>query len=351
MNRQYGTSSTRCNLAALALVAHMTFFSGQMRLISVALFQVITWCPWTSAAPYPERTVTIAVPYAAGGGIDVVTRMLAQRLNERLGQPFVVENRLGAGGVIASAYVAKAANDGYTLLMASDAQLAIQVSLRKTLAYDPTADYAPIAIVGSTPFALLVSPSLPVTSVGDLIKLAKAKPSELTYGSSGIGGTPHLVTEMFMSMSNTKMRQIPYKGTAQALSDVVAGRVNVIFSGLTGVVPLLREGKLRALGVSSQSRIGILPNVPTIAEAGIPGFDAVGFVMLVAPAGTSKDITTKLYNELKAVVMAPDIRQKYESIGYVAEQSPPPDELQNFIKRQIERWGDVVERAGLRHSQ
>lgn len=322
-----------------------------MRLILIALFQVIAWCSWATAASYPERTVAVVVPYAAGGGIDVVTRMLAQRLNERLGQPFVVENRLGAGGVIASTSVAKAANDGYTLLMASDAQLAIQVSLRKTLAYDPTVDFAPIAIVGSTPFALLVRPSLPVTSVGDLIKLAKAKPGELTYGSSGIGGTPHLVTEMFMSMSNTTMRQIPYKGTAQALSDVIAGRVDFIFSGLTGVVPLLRDGRLRALGVSSPSRVGILPDVPTVAEAGIPGFDAVGFVMLVAPAGAPKDITTKLYNELNAIVMAPDIRQKYESIGYITQQSPPPDELQNFIKRQIKRWGDVVERAGLRHSQ
>ena len=323
-----------------------------MRAIAMVLALVFACCqPAAAASSYPERTVTIVVPYAAGGGIDVVSRMLAQRLNERLGQPFVVENRLGAGGVIASSYVAKAANDGHTLLMASDAQLAIQVTLRKSMPYDPMADFAPIAIVGSTPFALLASPSLPVTSVGDLIKLARSKPGELTYGSSGVGGTPHLVTEMFTSMSNIKMRQIPYKGTAQALSDVVAGRVNVIFSGLTGVSQLVREGKLRALGVSSQKRVSILPNVPTVAEAGVPGFDAVGFVMLVAPARTSKDITSKLYDELKAVIASPDIRQKYENIGYIVEQSPRPEELRNFIKGQIERWGQVVERAGLRHSQ
>lgn len=322
-----------------------------MRAIATVLVLVFACCQPAAASSYPERTVTIVVPYAAGGGIDVVSRMLAQRLNERLGQPFVVENRLGAGGVIASSYVAKAASDGHTLLMASDAQLAIQVTLRNSMPYDPMADFEPIAIVGSTPFALLASPSLPVTSVGDLIKLAKSKPGELTYGSSGVGGTPHLVTEMFTSMSNIKMRQIPYKGTAQALSDVVAGRVNVIFSGLTGVSQLLREGKLRALGVSSQKRVAILPDVPTVAEAGVPGFDAVGFVMLVAPASTSKDITTKLYDELKAVIASSDIRQKYENIGYIVEQSPPPEELRNFIKGQIERWGRVVERAGLRHSQ
>ena len=321
-----------------------------MRLILIALFQVI-YCSLAIASSYPDQKVTIAVPYAAGGGIDAVTRMLAQRLYERLDQPFVVENRLGAGGIVATSSVARAANDGYTLLMGSDAQLAIQVSLRKTLAYNPLVDFAPIAVVGSTPFALLVNPSLPVNSVSDLIKLAKAKPGELTYGSSGIGGTPHLVTEMFMSMSGTKMRQVPYKGTSQALNDVVAGHVNVLFAGLTGVVPLLEEGKLRALGVSSHNRIPILPNVPTVAEAGIPGFEGVGFVMLVAPAGTSKDITTKLYNELKAIVVAPNIQEQYERIGYVVVQSPPPHELQNFIKQQIERWGDVVERAGLWHSQ
>lgn len=323
-----------------------------MRAIVTILALVFACCqPAAAASSYPERTVTIVVPYAAGGGIDVVSRMLALRLNERLGQPFVVENRLGAGGVIASGYVAKAVSDGHTLLMASDAQLAIQVTLRKTMPYDPMADFAPIAIVGSTPFALLASPSLPATSVADLIKLAKSKPGELTYGSSGVGGTPHLVTEMFTTMSNIKMRQIPYKGTAQALGDVVAGRVDVIFSGLTGVAQLLREGRLRALGVSSEKRVAILPDVPTVSEAGVPGFDAVGFVMLVAPAGTSKDITSKLYDELRAIIASPDIQQKYESIGYIVEQSPQPEQLRKFIKGQIERWGQVVERAGLLHSQ
>jgi tripartite-type tricarboxylate transporter receptor subunit TctC len=156
---------------------------------------------------------------------------------------------------------------------------------------------------------------------------------------------------MFTTMSNIKMRQIPYKGTAQALSDVVAGRVDVIFSGLTGVSQLLRDGRLRALGVSSEKRVAILPGVPTVAEAGVPGFDAVGFVMLVAPAGTSKDITSKLYDELRAIIASSDIQQKYESIGYIVEQSPQPERLRQFIKGQIERWGQVVERAGLLHSQ
>lgn len=322
-----------------------------MRLILVALLQAMACCSVAAAASYPERAVTIVVPYAAGGGIDTVTRMLAQRLNERLGQPFVVENRLGAGGLMASAAVAKAAPDGHTLLMGSDGQLAIQVSLRKALPYDPAVDYAPIAIVGTTPFALIVNSSLPVKSVSDLIKLAKSKPGEITYGSSGIGGTPHLVTEMFMSMTGTKMRQVPYKGTAQAMTDVVAGHVNMIFAGLTGLTPLLQEGKLRALAVSSHERVGILPDVPTVAEAGVTGFDAVGFVMLVAPAGTPKDVIAKLHDELKTIVKSPDIMKQYERIGYVTVQSPSPEELKGYIKHQIARWSDVVERAGLKHSQ
>jgi tripartite-type tricarboxylate transporter receptor subunit TctC len=322
-----------------------------MRLGLITLAAIVGCCGGAAGNAYPQRPVTIVVPYAAGGGVDFVTRMLAQRLAERLGQSFLVENRLGAAGVIASTSVARSAGDGYTLLMASDAQLAIQVTLRKSLGYDPTKDFVPIAIAGSTPFALVVNPSLPVASVNDLIALAKKRPGELTYGSSGIGSTPHLVTELFMSMSGTTMRHIPYKGTAQALNDVVGGQVPVIFSGLTGIPSLLAVGKLRALGVASRSRLKILPSVPTVAEAGLPGFEPVGFVMLVAPAGTPKGIITRLYTELNDIIQSPEIQQKYESIGYLAELSPPPEELQRFITLQIDRWGSVVERAGLTHSQ
>jgi tripartite-type tricarboxylate transporter receptor subunit TctC len=191
--------------------------------------------------------------------------MLAQRLAERLGQSFVVANRVGAGGIIASADVARSPGDGYTLLMASDAQLAIQVALRKSLPYAPEKDFTPVAIVGSTPFALLVNPSMPAASVEDLIKIARSKPGELTFASSGIGSLPHLVTALFMSMTGIKMRHIPYRGTSEALTDVIGGRVDLIFSGLTGIRSLLDAGKLRALGVSSRRRLSILPSIPTIA--------------------------------------------------------------------------------------
>lgn len=325
--------------------------AAQSGLGYTVLCGIINHGAWAAAQGYPTRSVTLVVPYSAGGGIDVVTRMLAQRLEQRLGQAFVVNNRVGAGGMIASAYVAKSASDGYTLLTASDAQLAIQVSLRKHLDYDPTKDFAPIAIVGTTPFALLVNPALPVTSVTDLIKLAKSNPGGLTFASSGVGSVPHLVMVQFMMMSGSKMRHIPYRGTSEALNDVVAGRVNVIFSGLTGISNLVAAGKLRAVGVSSRTRVSILPSVPTIAESGVPGFQTVSFVMMVAPAATPQDIVTELNNNINAVIAQPDIRQRYEAIGYLAEPSPAPGELKKFIKVEIAQWAEVIARAGLTHSQ
>lgn len=300
---------------------------------------------------YPMRPVTIVVPYAVGGGIDGITRLLAQRLGERMGQSFVVENRVGAGGILASTDVARSTGDGYTLLMASDAQLAIQVALRKHLAYDPEKDFAPIALVGSTPFALLVNPSMAVASVRDLIKLAKSKPDELTFASSGIGSSPHLVTELFMSMTGTRMRHIPYRGTSEALIDVISGRVELIFSGLTGIQSLLDTAKLRALGVTSRKRLSVMPSVPTIAEAGVPGFEATSFVTLVAPTATPRAILMELNTNLNRILATPEIQQKYESVGYLAEPSASPEELKEFIRTQVTRWSVVVAHAGLTHSQ
>ena len=207
------------------------------------------------AQSYPARPVSIAVPYAPGGGVDVVTRLVAQKLTERLGQAFLIDNRTGAGGLLATLHVAKAAPDGHTLLLATDAQLAAQVTLRKSLPYDPTKDFVPVALVGNTPFGLIVNASLPAQSVADLVGLAKQHPGKISYGSSGAGGIPHLLAELFMSMTGTQMTHVPYKGTAEALRDVVAGHVPVTFSGLVPVVGLLKEGKIRVLGVTSTKRV------------------------------------------------------------------------------------------------
>ena len=323
----------------------------RMPVALIVLLHFVAGSGCANAQSYPTRQVIIVVPYAAGGGIDVIARMLAQRFTEKLGQPFVVENRLGAGGVIASTFVAKAPPDGYTLLLASDAQFAIQVPLRKNLPYNPVKDFAPIGIAGSTPFALLVNPSLPANSLSEFIALARSKPGDLAYGSSGVGGTPHLVMEMFTSMSGTTLRHIPYKGTSQALNDLISGTIPVMFSGLTGIPGLLNAGRVRALGVSSPSRLKILPAVPPIAEAGLPGFEAFGFVILAAPTGTPRSIVDRLHGELNEVNQSPAVQEKYDSIGYLTDVSPTPEETGRFIEKQIDVWTNVVAKAGLTHTQ
>ena len=300
---------------------------------------------------YPIRPVTVVVPYAAGGGLDVVARLLAQKLAERTGKGFIVENRLGAGGVIAANSVAKAAPDGYTILCGSSTQLAIQVTLHKALPYNPVTDFVPIAMVASVPFVLIVNPSLPVRTAGDLVKLAKEKPGQLQFGSSGVGGPPHLYMELLQTMTGTKMVHIPYKGTAQAIVDVVAGRVPILMSDVAPAAPLIKAGKVRALGVSSTTRVAVLPDVPPIADNGVPGFDAVAWLMLVAPAATPPAAVDILHADLKAIVAAPDTQQKLVVFGVIPIDSPPVPVLQAFVKSEIGRWGKVVEHAGLAGSE
>ena len=300
---------------------------------------------------YPVRFVTMVSPYAAGGGADLLARVVAQKLTDRLGKSFVVENRLGAGGVIAAASVARAAPDGYTLFMGTSTQLAIQVTLHKTLPYDPAADFVPVALIASVPFVLMVNPSLPVRSVADLIRLAKERPGELSYGSSGVGGPPHLYMEMLQTMTGVRMTHVPYKGTAQAIVDVVAGHIPIIFSDIAPAVALLKEGRLRALGISSGTRFETLPDVPPLAEAGVPGFDAVAWTMLVAPAKTPKEIVDKLAAEVKSIVAAPDVRKLFIDTGNIPLSSPAPAALQAYLKSEIVRWGKVVEQAGIAGSE
>jgi putative tricarboxylic transport membrane protein len=303
------------------------------------------------AEDYPARFVTMVSPYAAGGGADLLARVVAQKLTDRLGKSFVVENRLGAGGVIAAASVARAAPDGYTLFMGTSTQLAIQVTLHKTLPYDPAANFAPVALVASVPFVLMVNPSLPVHTAADLIRLAKEKPGELSYGSSGVGGPPHLYMELLETMTGIRMTHVPYKGTAQAIVDVVAGHIPIIFSDIAPAVALLKEGRLRALGISSGTRFETLPDVPPLAEAGVPGFDAVAWTMLVAPARTPKEIVDKLAAEVKSIVAAPDVQKLFIDTGNIPLSSPAPVELQAYLKSEIVRWGKVVQAAGIAGSE
>jgi tripartite-type tricarboxylate transporter receptor subunit TctC len=303
------------------------------------------------AQDYPNRPVTLVVPYAAGGGLDVLGRMLAQKLTERLGKPFVVDNRPGAGTVIGASSVVKAAPDGYTIMLGTSSAYAINVTLHKNLPYDPARDFAPIALVSNAPFLLLVNPAQPIQSVADLIALAKAKPGQLSYGSAGPGSPQHLSMELFKSMTGIDVVHIPYRGDNPAVTDLVAGHIAMQFAEPTPVLPLLRAGKLRALAVSSTRRMPTAPEIAPLSEAGVPGFDFVSWQMIVAPSGTPRDIVDRLHAEIKAVLDLPDIKAEYARTGRITVGYPPVDELQIFMRSEIVRLGRVVEQAGIARSQ
>jgi tripartite-type tricarboxylate transporter receptor subunit TctC len=231
--------------------------------------------------------------------------------------------------------------------MGTSTQFAIQVTLHKTLPYDPANDFTPVALVASVPFVLVVNPSLPVRSVADLIALARERPGALSYGSSGVGGPPHLYMELLQTMTGIRMTHVPYKGTAQAIVDVVAGHIPIMFSDIAPAVSLLRDGRLRALGISSAIRFATLPDIPPLADAGVPGFDAVAWTMLAAPARTPKEIVDKLAAETMSIVAAPDVQKLFIDTGNIPLVSPAPAQLQAYIRSEIVRWGKVVEAAGI----
>jgi tripartite-type tricarboxylate transporter receptor subunit TctC len=300
------------------------------------------------AEDYPSRPVSFIVPFAPAGGTDILARLLAQKLEQRLNKSFVVENRPGAGTVIATNFVAHSPPDGYTIAM-TVSSLAIDVTLYKKLPYDPLKDLALVALIASVPFVLVVSPSLPVNSVDDLIKLAKQRP--LSYGSGGIGAFHHLCGALFASMAGIKLTHVPYRGTAPALNDLLGGYIQLMFSDLGPALPLINGGKLRALAVTSTNRFVNLPDVPPLADAGVPGFNAAAWQGVIAPAQTSRDILNKLNVELNAVVALDDVRSRMTDLGMIPIGKGSPDELQRFLESEITRWGKVVEAAGIAHSE
>ena len=303
------------------------------------------------AQDYPNRAVTLVVPYPAGGGLDALARMLGQKLAERLGKPVVIENRTGAGTVIGAASVAKAAPDGYTIMLGTSTPFAITATLNKSLPYDPAKDFAPIALVSNAPFLLLVHPSQPVHSVADLVALAKAKPGQLSYGSAGPGSPQNLSFELLKTLTGINIVHVPYRGDGPALTDLVAGHIPTMFGEPTPILPLLKDGKVRALGVSSASRLPIAPDVPTIAEAGVPGFDLTSWQMIVAPAGTPQEIVDKLHVEVKKVLELPEVKAEFARTARITVDYPSVDDLQRFMRSEIVRLGKVVEQAGIARSQ
>ncbi|MGB6730337.1 MAG: tripartite tricarboxylate transporter substrate binding protein [Xanthobacteraceae bacterium] len=301
-----------------------------------------------SAADYPNRQVSFIVPFAPAGGTDVLARLLAEKLQQALGKPFVVENRPGAGTVIATNFVAKSPPDGYTIMM-DVSSLAIDVTLYKSLPYDPAADLALIALIASVPFVLVVSPSLPVESVEDLIKLAKQRP--LSYGSGGIGAFHHLAAALFCNMTGIKMTHVPYRGTAPALSDLMGGYIQRMFSDLGPALPLINAGKIRPLAVTTKERFAALPNVPPLADVGVPGFDAAAWQGVVAPAKTPQPILATLNSKLNAIMAMDDIRTRLNDFGMIPVGTGSLDDLHQFLQSEIVRWAKVVEEAGIAHSE
>jgi tripartite-type tricarboxylate transporter receptor subunit TctC len=300
---------------------------------------------------YPSRNVTFVVPYQAGGATDLMARLVGQRLEQRLGRPVVVENRPGAGSVLAAAYVARQPADGYTILLATSTTMAINVTLHKSLPYDPTKDLVPVAMLAGVPFLLVVNPTLPINSVGELVSYAKANPETLTYASNGQGGGTHLFAELLKRATGITATHVPYKGVAPALNDVVAGHVSMTFGDFGTTLPLVRAGKLRALGGSSAQHVAAAPDILPLAEAGIPGFDVTAWQMVVAPAGLPKEILYRLNAELRTIVSEPRFSEELAGKGMIPLVTAPPMELQGYVRSEIARWSEVVKQAGVASSE
>lgn len=298
---------------------------------------------------YPSRPVKFLVPFAPGGGTDAIARVLAQRLEQRLGKPFIIENRAGAGTVIAAQATASAPADGYTIMMGTSSTQAINATLYKKLPYDPAKDLAPVALICSVPFVLVVNPSLPVNSVADLVKYAKA--TQLNYGSGGPGSFHHLTTETLKTLTGIQMAHVPYRGSAPALNDLLAGHIQVMFSDLAPAHELIKAGKIRALGATTKERAASAPEIPALAEVGLPGFDMAAWQMVVAPAGTPREVLARLNGELNAIVAEPEVNKHLVNLGLNPIGKGSLEELAQFVKSETARWAKVVETAGVAGSQ
>jgi tripartite-type tricarboxylate transporter receptor subunit TctC len=307
--------------------------------------------PSALAQDYPARAVTIVNPFAPGGGTDLLARMVAQKLEQRLGQSFVIENKTGAGSIIAATYVQKSNPDGYTLLMAPTPTMAVNVSLFKNLPYEPLTDFVPLALLAQTPFVLIVNPELPVKSVADLVTYSKNNPGKLTFASVGPGVPHHLYMEMLKSMTGIQASYVPYRGSLPALNDVVAGHVPMMFVDFGPATGALQSGKVRPLGVTSKTRVPGFTDIPPLNEAGVPGFDAVGWQMLVAPAKTPRPVIDRLHRELDAILAQQDTKDQIIKFGFLPAQNQPVEKLQADVKSETERWGKVVRDAGIAGSQ
>jgi tripartite-type tricarboxylate transporter receptor subunit TctC len=299
------------------------------------------------AAEWPQqKPISYVVPFTPGGSTDVVGRVIAQKLSDRLHQSVVVENKPGAAGAIGAAYVAKAAPDGYTLFGGTISTHAINPSLYKNLAYDPVKDFEPVCLVATLPNVLLADPHLNLNSVADLIALLKKDPAKRTFASSGAGTSTHLTGELFAQTIGVPLTHIPYKGTPPAMVDVSSGNVTFMFDQMTAALPLLQQGKLKLLAVTTAKRIPLAPDVPTLQEAGVPGFDVYSWQAVYAPKGTPKPIIDRLYKEISEILKEPDVQQKLGKTMGMELVGGSPEQLRDLMAREIPRWKAVVQKSG-----
>ncbi|MDQ6628371.1 MAG: tripartite tricarboxylate transporter substrate binding protein [Pseudomonadota bacterium] len=326
--------STRGRRVAIRGVAALAF---ALPALGTALAQ--------STAPYPNRPITLVVPYPAGGSADVLARAIGQELGKRLGQTVLVDNRGGAATAIGARLVARAPADGYTLLLGTVSSQAINPAVNK-VGYDPVTDFTAIAPIATIPFVLVANPAVPIHSLADVIALAKAKPGELSYASAGIGTSNHLAGELFASEAKLKLLHVPYKGSAPALNDVLGGTVPLMFDLQATALPHIQAGKLNPIAVTSRERSALLPNVPTMIESGLPGFEVSAWFGLFAPAGLPKTVGVRLASEVSAIVSNSQMQKRLRQLG-VDPDTSNPDEYPAYVKSEVGKWAATVRSAGL----
>jgi tripartite-type tricarboxylate transporter receptor subunit TctC len=304
---------------------------------------------WNAAAaqvePYPVKPIRLVVPFPPGGSNDLLARVISQKFNEAWGQPAIIDNRPGGGSTIGIEVVVRAAPDGYTLLTTSGG-IAINVSLYK-LSFNPVRDLTPVALLAQMPYLLTVNPSMTAKSAQDIIELARAQPGKLIFSSSGAGTSAHLTMEMFNSAAKVRMLHVPYKGGAPAVSAVISGEAQMTFNVITGTLPHVRSGKLRGIAVSSAKRAEVAPDIPTVSESGLPGFDVIAWYNMFAPARTPHSIVNRLNTEVNRMLLQPDVRERFKGLG-VTPLSGTPEDLGNLLKSEIVRYAKLIKDAGIR---
>ena len=325
----------------------MSFLTRRTLLGGASLAAMAPPLPAAFAQAYPSRPIRFIVPFAAGAGVlDIMARLVGQHLGQSLGQQAIIDNRPGAGGNVGAEVAAKAAPDGYTMLMGAVA-LVVSPYLYARLPFDPLTDLAPVTQVNSAPLMLVVHPSLPVNSVAELIAYAKARPGALNYGSGGVGATPFLATELFKSMAGIDVVHVPYKGGAPALADLVAGQLSFMIENVPGTLPFVKDGKLRALAITSRQRLALVPELPTMEEAGVPGYEMIGWNGIFVPKATPPEIVARLNAELVKVLRSTEVGEQLARLGAVPV-GDTPEQFGAFVKAESARWGKIIKDLGIK---